>query len=92
MYNTDQYHNKQSKNKAISANKIIEGVSLWCLTPLSTTFQLYRGGQFYWWRKPEDPGKTKTENRIIIIEIYRFSFSCPWVTIFLHSRELNLKF
>ena len=23
---------------------------------------------------------------------YRFSFSCPWVTIFLHSRELNLKF
>ena len=21
--------------------------------------------------------------------IYRFSFSCPWVTIFLHSRELN---
>ena len=23
---------------------------------------------------------------------YRFSFSCPWVTILLHSRELNLKF
>jgi hypothetical protein len=22
-------------------------------------------------------------------KIYRFSFSCPWVTIFLHSRELN---
>ena len=24
-----------------------------------------------------------------MVKIYRFSFSCPWVTVFLHSRELN---
>ena len=47
---------------------------LWCVI-----FQLYRGGQFSWWRKPEYPEKTTDLSQVtdLINNFSKVYLTCP---------------
>ena len=66
-------------SSSIDSFYLVLWFGLWCLTPLSTIFQLYHGGHFYRWSKPEYPKKT-TDRPQVTDKLYHMYRGTPLVS------------